>query len=141
MNDTQKILVRIQNALADRGITQTKMMKELSFSSGLFTQWRKEYQKPKLDSLKKIATYLKLPIEYLVSEAPETDISSFIQNHREEVNKELSAKQSLPSVTFDDFTYAMYDESRELTDEQKKMLLDMARMLRERQHREGNDKQ
>lgn len=141
MNDTQKILARIQNALADRGITQTKMMKELSFSSGLFTQWRKEYQKPKLDSLKKIATYLKLPIEYLVSEAPETDISSFIQNHREEVNKELSAKQSLPSVTFDDFTYAMYDESRDLTDEQKKMLLDMARMLRERQHREGKDKQ
>ena len=36
-------------------------------------------------------------------------------------------------VTFDDFTYAMHSESKELTEENKNMLLDMARMLKKRQ--------
>ena len=36
-------------------------------------------------------------------------------------------------VTFDDFTYAMYGETKDLTEENKNMLLDMARMLKKRQ--------
>ena len=43
-------------------------------------------------------------------------------------------------VTFDDFTYAMYGESKELTEEQKMMLLDMARMMKKRsQERKSED--
>lgn len=36
-------------------------------------------------------------------------------------------------VTFDNFIYAMYGESKELTEEDKNMLLEMARMLKRRQ--------
>lgn len=60
---------------------------------------------------------------------------------QEDFDKAVERDALSENITFDDFTYAMYDESRDLTDEQKKMLLDMARMLRERQHREGKDKQ
>ncbi len=35
-------------------------------------------------------------------------------------------------VTFDDFTYAMHNESKELSDADKEMLLNMARMMKER---------
>ena len=33
-------------------------------------------------------------------------------------------------ITFDDFTYAFYNESKDLPDEKKKMLLDMARFMK-----------
>ena len=33
-------------------------------------------------------------------------------------------------ITMDDFTYAFYKESRDLPDEKKKMLLDMARFMK-----------
>lgn len=35
-------------------------------------------------------------------------------------------------ITFDDFTYAMYNESKELTNEDKAALLNMARLLKKR---------
>lgn len=48
---------------------------------------------------------------------------------------EVSAKKSPTpegerDITFDDFTYAFYEESKDLPDEKKKMLLDMARFMK-----------
>ena len=36
-------------------------------------------------------------------------------------------------VSFDDFTYAMHDETKELTEENKQKLLEMARFFKEQQ--------
>lgn len=35
-------------------------------------------------------------------------------------------------ITFDDFTYAMYNETKDLTDEDKEALLSMARILKKK---------
>ena len=48
------------------------------------------------------------------------------------------------AVTFDDFTYAMHNETRSLPEEKKQMLLDMARFFneeiqREKGSRDGSD--
>lgn len=37
---------------------------------------------------------------------------------------------SAPAVDFDDFTYAMYNEAKDLPEDKKKMLLDMARFMK-----------
>lgn len=39
-------------------------------------------------------------------------------------------------VTFDDFTYAMYEEGKELTAENKKKLLEMAQFFRQQQEKD-----
>lgn len=39
-------------------------------------------------------------------------------------------------VTFDDFTYALHNESKELSEEKKQQLLEMARFLRQQQNKE-----
>lgn len=44
------------------------------------------------------------------------------------------------AVTFDDFTYAMYGETRELTDENKLKLLELARFFKQEQERERREK-
>lgn len=42
-------------------------------------------------------------------------------------------KEKSPNdITFDDFTYAMHNESRELTDEDKEMLLNLARRMKKK---------
>jgi repressor LexA len=43
-------------------------------------------------------------------------------------------------IGFDDFTYAMYNESQELTEENKRKLLEMARFFKEQQDKEKSKK-
>lgn len=38
-------------------------------------------------------------------------------------------------ITFDDFAYAMYEEGKELTEENKKKLLEMAQFFRQQQEK------
>lgn len=56
---------RIINLLDEKNISAAKMMKDLEFSSGLFSQWKSEMQSPSVDKLDKIAEYLECSIDYL----------------------------------------------------------------------------
>lgn len=53
---------KITELLKDRNITPTKMMKDLGFSSGLFTQWKQGKQNPSFSKLQSIADYLHVPL-------------------------------------------------------------------------------
>lgn len=44
-----------------------------------------------------------------------------------------------PEITFDDFTYAFLDESKELTEENKQKLLEMAKFFKQQQEKEKNE--
>ena len=79
------------------------------------TDWKKGRSAPKVDKLQKIADYFGVSVDYLLGNEP----------------KEKTPAEA--DVTFDDFTYAMYGEAKELTDEDKNMLLEMARMLKKLQ--------
>ncbi len=62
MNTIQKIILLL-NA---REISAAKMMKELGFSSGLFSQWKSGKQKPSAEKICKIAEYLNVSTDYLL---------------------------------------------------------------------------
>ena len=42
-------------------------MQDLGYSSGLFSQWKKGSQKPSSDKLEKIADYLNVSVDYLLT--------------------------------------------------------------------------
>ena len=46
---------------------------------------------------------------------------------------ELLKEDDTPVLTFDDFTYALHNEIGELTDDNKAVLLEMAKVLRQKQ--------
>lgn len=48
---------------------------------------------------------------------------------------ELLKESDEPVLTFDDFTYALHNEADALTEENKAILLEMARLLRQKQLR------
>jgi transcriptional regulator with XRE-family HTH domain len=50
----------------------------------------------------------------------------------------LSDKVEEPDITFNDFTYALHNETKELTEENKQKLLEMARFFKEQQDKEKN---
>lgn len=62
----------IQSELQKRNIKPAKMMRELGFSSGLFSQWKSGLQKPSMPKLQKIAEYLNVDINYLLDENDST---------------------------------------------------------------------
>lgn len=69
---------RIQDILNEKGISAAKMMRDLSFSSGLFSQWKTGKQKPSLSKLEMIADYLGVTItELRFDELKETAIEKF----------------------------------------------------------------
>ena len=56
---------RIQAELNAQGIKPSKMMSDLGFSSGLFTQWKNKSQNPSITKLESISEYLQVDLNYL----------------------------------------------------------------------------
>lgn len=59
----------INNLLSAKGIKPSKMMKDLGFSSGLFSQWKAGAQNPSTEKLAKIAEYLGVTTDYLLGKS------------------------------------------------------------------------
>lgn len=106
---------RIERLLFENGMKQADLAKATGISTGLISQWKNRSQQPSAKKLQIIADYFGVSTDYLLGNEP----------------KEKTPAEA--DVTFDDFTYAMYGESRGLTEENKNMLLEMARILKKGQ--------
>lgn len=111
----------IEQLCAKNGISITALLYQLKISKGNISNWKKGGI-PKSDTVQKIAAYFGVSTDYLLT------------------GKESDNDHPENDVTFDDFTYAMYNESKELSEINKRALLDMARIMREREIKEGKRK-
>ncbi|MBQ7283973.1 MAG: helix-turn-helix transcriptional regulator, partial [Oscillospiraceae bacterium] len=78
------------------------------------TKW-KNGSVPTGETLQKLADYFGVSVDYLLNE---------------ETKK--SPAEAEDKITCDDFTYAMYNHSADLTEEEKKMLLEMAEFMKKK---------
>lgn len=62
---------RIAKLLDENGISGAKMSRDLGFSSGLFSQWKKGTQEPSLEKAHKMAEYFGVSVDYLVGNVNE----------------------------------------------------------------------
>ena len=97
-----------------KGVSRQKACEDCGYARTAWNKW-KLGAVPNGEGLQTIADYFGVSVDYLLGNEP----------------KEKTPAEA--DVTFDDFTYAMYGEAKELTDEDKNMLLEMARMLKKRQ--------
>lgn len=106
---------RIDQLLAAKGITAAKMCRELGFSSGLYSQWRKRSQNPSTDKLSKIAGYFNVTIDYLMNGSAEDELSP------------------------DSVRYALYQETADLSEETLDRILQFARFakIEEKKRKQG----
>ncbi len=106
---------------AEKGISASRALLDLGMGKSSITRW-KNGGEPSNSTKKKIADYFEVPVSKLMS--------------GEEPEKEKTPTEKSEDVTFDDFTYAMYNESKELSEESKQKLLEMARFFKEYQDKE-----
>lgn len=98
-------------AAEDNGLSRTSVVK---WKNGVI---------PSGATLQKLALYFNVPLDFLLG--------------KEEQKEKPDLNQS-DELTFDDFTYALHNESKELTEENKQKLLEMARLFKLSQDAEKN---
>ena len=98
-----------------RNITQKELGEAVGVSDKAVSTWELEVKEPRMGTIQKLADFFGVS---------KSDIIEDIKTPAE------------ADVTFDDFTYAMHHESKELTEENKQKLLEMARFFKMQQDKE-----
>ena len=112
---------RVKAICKERKIPISKLESSLDFSNGYIGQLRKVVFPA--DRLAKIASYLDVTTDYLLTG---------------EETKKAPTQEGEREITFDDFTFAMQNESKDLTEADKQILLSMAKQLNDaRKKRNG----
>lgn len=105
-------MLRIKELRKQQNITQQQLSDYLGITQATLSGWENEKFEIDNNSLMKCADYFNVSLDYLLGRTEE---------------KNTDEKDD---ITFDDFTFAMYDEAQHLTEEDKQALLQMARLLK-----------
>lgn len=90
-----KPVEKIQEILDSKNIKASKMMKDLGFSSGLFSQWKAGKQQVSLEKIVSIATYFDCSVDYLLgrTDNPQTIDGQSIKT--EEIHDDNNANMDI----------------------------------------------
>ena len=110
------IVSRINGLLAEKGISKRDFYQDCGITSASYSLWNTGKTTPRMKNLEVIADYLETTTDYLLTGLGEKEKAPTQEGERE--------------IGFDEFTYAFYEESKDLPDEKKKMLLEMARFMK-----------
>ena len=115
----------ISELCSTANVSVYKMCKDIGIRNSVITDLKMNRKKSlNFETAAKIAGYFDVSTDYLLGK---TD------------NKKAPATEGEREIGYDDFTYAFFDESKELTDENKQKLLEMARFFKQQQDKEKND--
>ena len=109
---------RIRALRKQKGLTQEELAKAIGVQRAVISKYETGIVDISVSQLEKIADVLGVTVDYLLGGETKTPAEA--------------------GAAFDDFTYAMYSESRGLTEENKRLLLEMAHMLKEHQLKNPN---
>ena len=106
---------RFEKLCSDRGLSPSRVAIEAGINKSTVTYWKNtpEFQ-PSGTVIKKLSEYFGITRSELLGE---------------EQKEKAPAETGERALTFDDFTYAMQNEAKDLTDMDKQILLSMAKQL------------
>ena len=102
---------RLRQLRRERKITQQAFARDLQVAQNTVSNWENGGRQPNLDMLRRIADYFAVRVDYLLGDAAPGDDADN------------------GDITFDSFTYALYGETRDLTEENRQKLLEMAQVF------------
>ena len=111
-------LKRIENLLAQKNISVSKMMRDLGFSNSTFTTWKKRGTSPQGEALLKIANYLETSVDYLLGRDTSEHRSPTSGNH---------------PVSDEDLKFALFGGDQDITDEMFAEVKDFAKYIKQRE--------
>lgn len=110
---------RVQKLCKRKGVTARQAEIDLDFGKGYISKLNSST--PNASKIQLMAEYFGTTFDYLMSGS--------------EAEKAPTPKDER-SITFDDFTYAMHNETKNLSQEKKDMLLQMARFFNDELEKE-----
>ena len=97
---------RFEALCREKGVKPGRACQEMGVSRSLAAKWKATgTERPSADVLEKMSAYFGITID------------------------EILGKESAMGIGFDDFTYAMHNEMKDLPEDKKQMLLEMARFF------------
>lgn len=108
-------MIRLRALRQEQNISMKQLGDIVGVAESTISLYETEKRKVDTDMLIKFANYFNVSTDYLLG-----------------VSDERNSSLDSDNIGYDDFTYAMHNESRNLTDEDKEMLLGMAKMLKNR---------
>ena len=114
---------RLQELCEEKGVSGYRMRKDVGIQPSIMTDLKMGRRASmKVETAQKVADYFGVTVGYLLGEGKE----------------KAPTQEGEREITFDDFTYAMQNESKELTEMDKQILLSMAKQLNDaRKKRNG----
>ena len=106
---------RLKALRSERGMSQTEFANKIGVAQNTVSNWENGNRLIDTETVARIADYFGVTIDYLLGRTDDMNQNSVEEN-----------------ISFDDFTYAMYNESKELTEEDKQALLGLARLLKKK---------
>lgn len=110
-----------EQLLQARNVTAYQVAKATGIAQSTLSDWKNGRSIPKMNKMQKIADYFGISVDYLLGNE----------------EKEKPAAQTGGELGFDDFTYALHNETKKLTEENKQKLLEMAKFFQQQQELEA----
>lgn len=119
-------LERTLELIERKNISKNKLLTDLKLSKNSFVDWKNRGTVPSAETIEKIADYFGVTTDYLLGRT-------------DDINQKLGES----NIKMDDFSYALYNESRSLDKDDQERLLKYARLLRnaieERENKNGGE--
>ncbi len=119
------IVSRINGLLAEKGISKRDFYQDCGITSASYSLWNTGKTTPRMKNLEVIADYLETTTDYLLTGLGEKEKAPTQEGER--------------AITFDDFTFAMQNESKDLTEMDKQILLSMAKQLNDARKKKNGE--
>ena len=103
-----------------KGITMREFGELFGIAESTVSQYETGKREPDYEQLLRFAEYFDVSVDYLLR-------GKIYGGEIEPLSDD---------ITFDDFTYALHNETKELTEEKKQQLLEMARFFKQQQDKE-----
>ncbi len=108
-------MIRLRVLRQEQNISMKQLGDIFGMAESTISLYENEKRKIDTDMLIKFANYFNVSTDYLLG-----------------ITDERNSSSDNDDIGFDDFTYAMHNETKELTEDDKQMLLGMAKMLKKR---------
>lgn len=105
---------RLKAARVAAKLSQKELAKMLYISQQAYAQYETGSSTPNPETLKRIAEILQVSLDDLLEK------TSTVNDPRDEMRK-------------DEFSFALYNETKDLTEEQKQLILDLARQMKSKE--------
>jgi transcriptional regulator with XRE-family HTH domain len=120
----------IKSAREASGLTQAELGKLIGVTGVAIMRYEKGLREPKLETLQKIASALKVDIYSLADFDTATQLLN--EHINEQIEKDPQPTQGRSEVTDEDIKFALFDGNKEITDEMYEEVKRFAKYVQQR---------